>query len=278
MFLSAGTFISCDEIEAPYKRQQDNGGSDNGGDDTAQVVQKVLVEEFTGHKCPNCPSAHHRLENLKDEYGDSLVIVTIHAGFFAEPSSSGDYTADFRTDVGEVLNSAYDISNYPSGMINRGRDQEVTILNHETWNSAIAQQMGQEAVATIGIDYQYNEDTRLLSADFDIKFLQETEGPVMLSAYVTEDKILSPQKNNNENIGPKPDILDYEHNHVLRGSFNGTWGETVADDAIEADSQYTFSNQGFDVKEDWNAANIAIVAFLYKHSGGVIQAEKIIVE
>ena len=43
---------SCDVIEGDYM----TSGTTNLGD-TTSVVKKVLIEDFTGHRCPNCPSA-----------------------------------------------------------------------------------------------------------------------------------------------------------------------------------------------------------------------------
>ncbi|MDZ7774810.1 MAG: hypothetical protein U5L09_03950 [Bacteroidales bacterium] len=45
-------FIGCDEIEKPYLRES-NGG--DGGDPPETGLRKVLIEEFTGDKCVNCP-------------------------------------------------------------------------------------------------------------------------------------------------------------------------------------------------------------------------------
>ena len=49
--VSLGIFTtSCDEINPPYTL--------NFTVDTSKVVRKTLLEEFTGHTCPNCPKGH----------------------------------------------------------------------------------------------------------------------------------------------------------------------------------------------------------------------------
>lgn len=276
-FLIAGLFHSCDEIEKPYVRKDDSGNGGDNGDEGA--VQKVLVEEFTGHKCVNCPSAHDLLGNLKDDYGDSLIIVSIHAGFFARPDNSGAYTMDLRTTAGEELHDTYGVSSYPSGMINRGKDQEETVLRKDVWNGRIAQQMGATAKASLSIDYEFDTQTRNLSADVDIEFLDEISGVYMLSVYITEDGIMAPQKNDNENVGQVPDIMDYEHLHVLRGTMNGTWGEPVTDEAVTADTVYTLSYDNYTIPQEWNEANLSLVAFVYSQEDqSVLQAEKVHIE
>ncbi|MCF8230914.1 MAG: Omp28 family outer membrane lipoprotein [Bacteroidales bacterium] len=276
IILTASLFTACDEIAMPYSRNQDNGGDDtiNGGEDSVEVVQKVLVEEFTGHKCPNCPEAHVILADLKDQYGENLVVISIHAGFFARPDNSGQYTMDFRTGAGETMNDFFDVAEYPSGMINRGKDQENLVLNKDIWRNVIGRQAGQKAKAVLDFEVDYNQQNRTISADFDIEFVEQVEGNYKLSAFITEDSIIAPQKNNNENIGPS-NISDYEHNHVLRSTLNGTWGETVSEETITPQTTYSLSYNGFDIPENWNVDKLSLVAFVYKEETyEVIQTEK----
>ena len=62
--------------------------------------RKVLVEEFTGVRCVNCPAGASELENLKGIYGERLVIVSIHAGDFSPPFTDSRF--DFRTAEGDA--------------------------------------------------------------------------------------------------------------------------------------------------------------------------------
>ena len=74
---------------------------DDGGDgpDTTEVVKKVLIEEFTGVRCVNCPQGSAEIENLLSIHGDKLVAISIHAGFFAPPYPESLY--DLRTPDGD---------------------------------------------------------------------------------------------------------------------------------------------------------------------------------
>jgi len=45
---------SCDIVEGPYLTDETINPIDTT---TNTYVKKVLVEDFTGHKCPNCPDA-----------------------------------------------------------------------------------------------------------------------------------------------------------------------------------------------------------------------------
>ena len=48
----------------------------NGGNDTA-LVRKFILEEFTGHQCPNCPQGNIKAQQLKSIYGEKLILSKI---------------------------------------------------------------------------------------------------------------------------------------------------------------------------------------------------------
>jgi thiol-disulfide isomerase/thioredoxin len=44
------------------------------------VTRRVLLEDFTGHTCNNCPAAAVIAEGLQTFYGeDQLILVGVHA-------------------------------------------------------------------------------------------------------------------------------------------------------------------------------------------------------
>ncbi len=47
-------FVSCDKVEPPYIENPVIIDTNNN-----EGTKRVLIEEFTGHLCPNCPEAAH---------------------------------------------------------------------------------------------------------------------------------------------------------------------------------------------------------------------------
>ena len=90
-------------------------------EETSNIVQKVLIEDFTGHKCQNCPEAAEELHILQDSYENQVIGIAIHAGFFAEPNSAVApfLTTDFRTEKGTEIHDFFGANAYPVGMVNR---------------------------------------------------------------------------------------------------------------------------------------------------------------
>ncbi|MCD4789575.1 MAG: Omp28 family outer membrane lipoprotein [Bacteroidales bacterium] len=264
--IALGVFIfqSCDKIEEPYEREINGGGGN----------RKVLLEDYTGHTCVNCPGAAMTAHELKDEYKDQLVIIAVHAGYFAQPTNA-PFTADFRTDVGEELNDFFGIVSNPSGMVNRIGEGQDRILVETEWQSAVGQEVARPADAGITISNIYNEQTRVLNTSLDIEFINALPGAYRVCAYIIEDSIVAPQKNNDPALGPTPDWLDYVHDNMLRGSLNGTWGDIVTDENIAAGSIYTVQYDGFTLNAEWKDRHCAIVAFVYNEDTfEIIQAEE----
>lgn len=157
-------FASCNKIEGPYIEK--SGKKDVDVEfpklDTAQVVHKILFEEYTGHRCTNCPAGHQEINRLLTEYGDDLVVVAIHSGYFAQPM--GDiFNYDFRTTAGDKIcelftSSPLDIPN-PAAMTNRNGDFVSTTAN---WQNNI-RDANRTKYAAIQLINKFDDDNNFLT-------------------------------------------------------------------------------------------------------------------
>lgn len=261
---------SCDIVEGPYAKKK---GDTN--DTTNQVLRKILVEDFTGHQCGNCPRAAEALKAIEELYPDQIIPLGIHVGFFAEPSSSGNYTADYRCETGNELDQYYgnSIAGLPNGLINRISFDSNPIVQYTDWSSKAAQLVSLPPDATIDLNPQYNAATRSLQVNADVDILTALSDSLHLAFYLSEDSIVSPQKD--YSLTPST-ILNYTHRHVLRGSMNGTWGLPLSAGTSFASGSTYASNATFTIPANWNDNNLHVVAILFRAvSKDVIQAEDV---
>ena len=271
--MAAFIFQACDKIEEPYLR---NDGGHDPGDTTGTAVRKVLLEDYTGHKCVNCPGASFVGHELKAQYGEQLVLVAVHAGFFAEPNSTGLYTTDFRTDAGNEYFDFFQIIANPNGMVNRVGEGQDRVIGETEWPSTVGAEVAKAPVATIEITGSYNTISRVLGTSLSIKFLSDLPGKYRVCAMITEDSIIAPQMNNDPSIGPSPDWEDFVHMHVLRGNINGTWGNLITDEDIVSGSEYTVQCANYDIDADWDDQQCHIVAFVFNtETFEIVQAEEV---
>lgn len=257
---------ACDVIEEPYTKPVDNNG--NG----EEVLQKVLLEEFTGHQCPNCPAAAKEASDLHDYYGDRFIIIAYHAGWFAR--TTADFPTDYRTAIGEEFNSFFQVTSYPKGMINRKLYNSSLLLNPLDWGSAIESIVYNEPRVRLDITKTYIPTNRFLTVNATVKSLTDVN-PLNVSVFVTESNLVSPQKVSGDSNYPDGLIPEYVHNHVFRGSLNGAWGSSAFSQGVGANRTETITVSGT-LNESWIPENIEIVCFAYDASTGeVIQVEKI---
>jgi hypothetical protein len=255
---------ACDIIEEPYLVPVDDDGPGPGDE-----VRKVLLEDYTGQKCPNCPSAAEVAHNLQAIYGEQLILLTIHAGVYSTPDATGDFTADFRTAEGNDLNAYFGFPGYPMGLVNRAEYGGMRILVKDSWETAVDAQLEMDADAAVKITNTYNTGTRKLDCKLETEFLEEMEGTFNICAFIVESGIISPQQTQS---GVNQ---TYEHNHVLRTSMNGTWGDPVGNDGLAVTGTVLTNNYSFSIPSEWNAENCAVIAFVYdSETLVVIQAEE----
>jgi hypothetical protein len=257
---------SCDKIDEPYIEPGD----------PVQTNRKVLLEDFTGHKCPNCPTAGEIALSLKNLYGDRLVLIRIHAGFFALPDQMGLYTADLRSETGNELNEAFEIQSNPNGLINRTPYNDHLVISAQNWAAAVNSIIAFVEDANLNIQHSYNAADKSLNINVMTEFLTEPQGNYNVCLYIVGDTV-APQVNNNANIGPEPDWEDFHHHNVLIQSLNGgTWGIPVNNgEQIIINETYTNNFTGT-LKEGWPAERCKLIAFVYKaDTREVIQAEEI---
>jgi len=259
---------SCDKLDAPYAVKK------TGGDTTEGPVRKVLLEDYTGHKCVNCPDAAMTAHTIEAANEGRLIIIAVHAGFFATPAATGDFTADYRTPAGTEWNDDFGINGWPAGLINRTPYEGTTVLyDYGQWGNAINAQLAIPQEANILIENDYNSSTRELTATVSTKFIALLEGTYAVTVCITEDSLSSPQKNNDSLVGPVPIIYDYIFMDMLRTNMNGTWGEELT---ASVDSALTYTKT-YSVTLDaaWTAKNCHVVAFVSNtETKEVIQAEK----
>jgi hypothetical protein len=262
----AFSFIACDKIESPYIVQSQQESVDVVFPELNKdaVYRKILFDEYTGHKCSNCPDGHALLNQMLAQYGDTLVAVGIHAGYFAG-TSAGVFSYNFSTPASEQLYTDYNIYSNPLAILNR-----VSVpLENNTWLNDLAN-ADRSRYAAIQIINQYDASTKKLKINTKTTMLEDYGQSLLLSLQLVEDNIVKPQQ-----VYSTVDTF-YIHNHVLRAGINGTYGELITSDGLlSKDSSYLY---GYSVDfngKDWNPDNCSVIAILLDNeSKKALQVEK----
>ena len=221
----------------------------------ADVKRRVLLEDFTGQRCVNCPKASDEIKTLQEQYGEEHVIaVGIHSGplgFYTK----GDYLG-LSTEVGDEYYDHWALEYQPVGLIDRGAPLEYT-----AWNARIREEL--EKTAPVEIDIELHQNDNQLTVQAEVMGIDGTTSG-KLQLWLTEDGITAFQM--------MPDgtrNMEYIHRHVFRAAINGTWGESVS---VAEGETFTTKDYLFNIPEGWNADRLSVVAFVYNDQG-VLQAK-----
>jgi thiol-disulfide isomerase/thioredoxin len=272
LLLVAFVINSCDKVDPPYTEKRDycNGN------------KNVLIEDYTGHGCNNCPEAAVLANELKEEFCERIVVIAVHAGFFAAPNFQNDtlLSADFRTEAGNTWDTFFgnSASGNPNGLIDRVKGPTGFVFYKDSWRKVADTLLQSSAKALISIQNDFNTNNNTLSTKVETVFDMNVNGNYKVIVCITQDNIIAPQLNKNEEIGEVPIDIDYVHNHVLRGSINGVWGEALnSSGSVAMGETYTKTySQVF--PEDWIPTDCHVVAFIYnEETKQVLQVEELAV-
>lgn len=232
--------------------------------DKPQAQRAVLIEDFTGQWCPNCPNAAEEIESLVETYGSDVIIpVAIHSG----PQGFKGGTAEMpglMTDLGNEYYKKYGIEYQPQGVIDKGGK-----LSYTAWAASVRGELQKTALLSIDISNDYDEASRQLTIHTKMESVKGIEGVSgKLQLWLVEDGITSVQVMPDNSYN-----MTYTHNHVFRGAVNGTWGEEVS----MVEGTPTEITHNYTLPVDWKAGNVSVVAFVYGEDGVMQVAKKTII-
>ena len=207
----------------------------------AKVERVVLLEDFTGQNCQNCPAAHRAIEKLQEQYGANLAAVGL-----MQPE-------------GNVYNNRYGIDEYPMGVVD-GRGP----LNSDQWAKAVYDAVSKPTPLSISLAAATDGAT----VEIECGLLSTAELSGNLVVWITESGITARQED--KDLGR---VENYTHDNVFRACVNGIDGEAVTlapGEPLSLSYSIPLRNTA---TEKWVPANLAAVAFL-KKGGAVEQAAR----
>jgi hypothetical protein len=279
-------FSSCDKVKDPIVKRNTVAGSKfvNNNNFSRSHYKKVLLEDYTGQTCPNCPTAAKLIKTvLVPAYGDSLIALAVHQGdTYAKPTPT--FTNDFRTTAGEEWGksgSGFGIGFWPSGLVNRKNYGTGLIVPNQAWTTAVPKALKDPMDVKLDVSTQYDTTARALNVSVKGTFMRAYANPTKIIVVIMEDGIVGKQKDGSK------DVEDYEFEHMMRGDINGTWGtdfkasaallgDTVRSNFTNFPLPLTVSGTSGKAPTPLNDRKSAVIAFVYDVSTkSVLQVEKV---
>ncbi len=266
--------MSCDKIEQPLKTSGITGGPDTSGTDEKLLLKKVLIEEFTGVTCNNCPLAAQDVKEILTLYPGRVVAMGIHAGGFSNPQPTEGYPDDLRTPEGNAIFSFANPAGVPSGMVDRLDHGSASLVKfRQSWKGEVSDILSAQDKTdiTIKINASYDAASREASIAPEFSVINDLAGADLYwAAFIVENDVITAQKLPDNSKDPA-----YSQQHVLRTSFNNAaFGLPLALTTTAAGGTASeAANETLD--NSWEAGNCHVIVYVYdNNTKAVLQVEE----
>ena len=227
------------------------------GGEVEPTGKMVLIKDFTGARCVNCPAAAeyaHNLQHQLDE--DHIFIMSVHAGFLAQPM--GQFP-NFLTDEGTEWYNNHDSN--PLFTVDHVALTDGNSLKVEQIDTPVVTALDEEQSFEIVIGRQFDPTSRQLQVNIQAVSLTDRDGHFFITACLVEDNIVGWQ------IIPGGTDKEYVFHNVFRGTLNGAYGESFEDHHVDSDDTFSFS-YNTEINADYNADECYVVVYVYDRNQG----------
>ena len=292
--------FSCDKVTNTHEKNTGSGLDWSlypGGDsityvqaglwpaftDNANMLRNVLIEDFTGHQCFNCPGQTANMEQLIATNPTRIYGVAIHSGpigmtGFQELNAlyPNELFCDAGLEIGTFFGTIPGSTFFgnPAFCVNRVKANDQFTSNA---GSTIANKTNNCLATTLKVNIQatsnYFASTRGLFLHTEVDKVDQTlTSDLGLVVYVIEDSLIGPQavQTNNDTDGSPadPDIADgilqaYIHRDIMRGCIDGrAFGRTLGAAELNANGKY-YVNYSYKVPDELEVENMHLVIYVY---------------
>ena len=218
--------------------------------------RKVLIEKFTGQSCSACPNGAEIIKATRAAFEGRSIEVAHHEGFGPDAftiDESKEYANFFysqpKFSPAIMIDRNVANSENPESVVGRVNDNATPLFTED----ALAKALESIAPLNINITHTYNETNRQLAVTISGEAIQALPN-ARVNVWLTQSNIKAFQIKGGD---------DYSHNHAIRATLTGTWGQELVltpDNKYEMTFRYQLPEKigDFDVVID----DMEIVAFI----------------
>lgn len=225
----------------------------------------VLMEEFTGASCTNCPAAHAVISDILSTVGhERLSVISLHpeGNSLARPVETGE--EDLRTEGAKLISEKFGVTSMPLALLDRtSKSGGNPIYGKGEWVNTINQLITETPQANITSKVEYDNDHNKYRYDLEIELLEDISENLVYTIAILEDSIRVTQINGSAHVA------DYPQLHVLRKYLTNATGSTLPN--INGATTYAKGTVIkkqilLDLDSKWKDSYLSVVAFVSKET------------
>jgi hypothetical protein len=233
----------------------------------AADAKRILIEEFSGQKCTNCPTGKYAVKQIMASNLGKISSVTLHTNVFA-PLSDPIAPVDFRTSFAtEISNNYGNGIGIPCAMVNRvlfGGQSARAMTTPSTWAGFVTSELVKTSYVNIKLNSIWDETIMQDSVSIELHFANAAPAndSINLTLMLIEDKIEAPQDSSGI------EVEHYEHENILRTMLTTSSGIQIKGAKTQGTvKRYAFRTEVINATK-WNVNNLKIVAFVNMQNAG----------
>ncbi len=223
-------------------------------------TKNVVIEEFTGVRCPNCPQGHVVIANIKAANPGRIIAVSLHPINSLGKPYNGVSTQDFQnTKAQSLFDYLEPIGQEPAAGIDRKKFSGETyiLLDKSVWSGYTTQQRAQATPVNLILDKSYDSTNHELTVIAELHYTQNITEENKLTILVTESDIITAQLN-----GAVVDTF-YNHKDVMRDFITETQGDVITQTREAGRVVRKVYKKVLDAA--WKPENMHIVAYVHEY-------------
>lgn len=222
LFFLLNSLTSCKE-ELPERIIQNNllDTTYMTSNFSTNVTRKILIEEFTGASCVNCPDGKIKLDEVLTAYPDRTLAIGLHYGALGAPVNHSKQNPDFRTKAAEEIANKFGANSMPSALIARNEFNGERVIGRLSWKLKVEEILNDPAKIKISSKCTLDNIRNQYIYELEIEFLEDYLNEVNYTIALLEDDIIAEQKNGSAIIE------DYNFEHVLRKTYTNALGNKL---------------------------------------------------
>ncbi len=255
------------------------GGNENSVGDTTYVespVQSpeerhVLIEEFTGVRCPNCPQGHVIIANIKAANPEKIVSLSFHP--INSLGAPYPFSAlDFRLQESQQLfDYLGQIGLEPAAGINRKlfSGESKILLDKSKWTTRVGQELTVPVKVNLSLDADYDSTTRELTITSEMHYTEAVTEKNKITIALTESDLVTAQLDGS--------VIDtfYVHKDIMRTFVTSNTGDAI--NATLEPGRVVRKIYKKTLDASWKPENMHVCAYVheFENSKDLLQAREI---
>lgn len=243
--------------------------------ETAQT-RNVMLEEFTGVTCANCPAGHVMIEGFETKYPGHVLEMRVYPYNFGQANPVHGLTIqDFRTQDGTDLGSIFfgGLSFMPACVIDRVPVNNQIMLASTLWSNQVDTRAVTATPLNLHVTSVYDPTSKTAKITVKTALTQNISKKLNLTVAIVEDSIIDAQE--------YPSYVDtfYMHQSVLRAFVTSYTGTGIITDSTyktmkplglvnERKFTYQITNN------NWVPEHCRVIAWISNNEGSDIEVQQ----